>query len=560
MLVDTYELLEPVDAWLREELIPDLPAGSLVVIAGRRPLPSGWRADPGWRDLVRVVRLGNLDVDDAVRYLAGAGVPLDLRASTAAATRGHPLALALAVDVIGQRGGSGAAVLDDPDTLTALAGRLVDAVPDETQRSALAVCALARFTTEPLLRAVLDVGDARSLFDWLRGLSCMEAGPRGLYPHDLARDVLEADLRWRDERRHRELGGRLLGWIQQRIAEETGRARQEAIFDMFFSLRTDPLSRRYWNWETFGAVVGEPAQPADVDELLALVTAHEGPDSAAIAVRWLQSRPEAFTVYRTGSELSGFVTWLTFTEDDDEIRTDPVAVAAWRHARREGPLGPGEQIALQRFQIDRDSYQAPSAAVDLTALIHVELAVTRPRLAWVMMAIADAEFWAPFFATIGHYPGPVVAVGRRRYTLFARDARKPSQVSESLPPPPEPSAPAMSREEFAEHVRAALRDLGRVDRLAANPLVGLALVRERGGGPDGLRSILTEAAELLRGHPRDEKLFRAVDRTYLRPAPTQERAAELLDLPFSTYRRHRRDGVDRIVETLWTEERRTGPA
>jgi hypothetical protein len=76
----------------------------------------------------------------------------------------------------------------------------------------------------------------------------------------------------------------------------------------------------------------------------------------------------------------------------------------------------------------------------------------------------------------------------------------------------------------------------------------------RGGGPDGLRAVLIEAAELLHGHPRDEKLFRAVDRTYLRPAPTQERAAELLGLPFSTYRRHRRDGLDRIVETLWVGE------
>jgi hypothetical protein len=45
-----------------------------------------------------------------------------------------------------------------------------------------------------------------------------------------------------------------------------------------------------------------------------------------------------------------------------------------------------------------------------------------------------------------------------------------------------------------------------------------------------------------------------IDRTFLRPAPTQERAAELLGLPFSTYRRHRNRGVERIVAWLWQRE------
>ena len=45
-----------------------------------------------------------------------------------------------------------------------------------------------------------------------------------------------------------------------------------------------------------------------------------------------------------------------------------------------------------------------------------------------------------------------------------------------------------------------------------------------------------------------------MERTYLRPAPTQEAAAELLGLPFSTYRRHLSQGVGRIVAWLWDRE------
>ncbi len=69
-----------------------------------------------------------------------------------------------------------------------------------------------------------------------------------------------------------------------------------------------------------------------------------------------------------------------------------------------------------------------------------------------------------------------------------------------------------------------------------------------------LKSIIKKAAETLQSHPRDKKLFRALDQTYLHPAATQEAAAELLDLPFSTYRRHLTNGVQHLAEILWRQE------
>ena len=57
-----------------------------------------------------------------------------------------------------------------------------------------------------------------------------------------------------------------------------------------------------------------------------------------------------------------------------------------------------------------------------------------------------------------------------------------------------------------------------------------------------------------RADPRDAKLARALDRTYLRPAPTQEAAAELLGLPFSTYRGHLARGLERVTDLLWERE------
>ena len=54
--------------------------------------------------------------------------------------------------------------------------------------------------------------------------------------------------------------------------------------------------------------------------------------------------------------------------------------------------------------------------------------------------------------------------------------------------------------------------------------------------------------------PRNEKFQRAVDRTFVRPATTQERAAEVLGLPFSTYRRHLARGVELVIAALWDRE------
>jgi hypothetical protein len=50
-----------------------------------------------------------------------------------------------------------------------------------------------------------------------------------------------------------------------------------------------------------------------------------------------------------------------------------------------------------------------------------------------------------------------------------------------------------------------------------------------------------------------------LNRTFVRAAPTQEAAAEVLGLPFSTYRRHLARAVDQVTEVLWAVEIGTAP-
>jgi hypothetical protein len=116
----------------------------------------------------------------------------------------------------------------------------------------------------------------------------------------------------------------------------------------------------------------------------------------------------------------------------------------------------------------------------------------------------------------------------------------------------------LSQPEFDQAARQALRDLRRPDLLRRNPLLRTRLLRDHAGDeePDAatLEALVGAAMEALAEHPRDDKLWRAVERTYVRPAATQERAAAALGLPFSTYRRHLTQGLDRVVAWLWDQE------
>ena len=97
--------------------------------------------------------------------------------------------------------------------------------------------------------------------------------------------------------------------------------------------------------------------------------------------------------------------------------------------------------------------------------------------------------------------------------------------------------------------KASMSESSKDTQLTEKPSFGH--LRER---VNVLQNLLKQAVESLQSSPRDEKLYRAVYRTYLNPAPTQEQAAELLGLPFSTYRRHLKAEMTRVADILWQRE------
>ncbi|REE97846.1 AAA family ATPase [Thermomonospora umbrina] len=579
LLLDAYERLTGIDDWIRGHFLPELPAGTLVVVAGREPPPAGWTTDQGWRELLHVVPLRNLPPEDGAAYLRAERIPERLHRRALAATHGHPLALALLADVLGQRKDasdlSGIELGDAPDAVRVLLDRFLEEVPTERHRRALEVCAHALLTTEELLRACfVGPDDAGELFEWMRRLSFVEEHPEGLRPHDLAREVFDTDLRWRDRdaylRIHRQIRKHLL----ERVRAAGGRDQQRLIAELTFLQRVNPAMRGYLDWTSLGAHHPDVLRDGDRDAIVAMTERYEGAESARLVAYWMDRQPDAFVIVRDPEgEALGYGVRLRLdrvTAEDREV--DPGARAMWEFAHRHGPPAPGEEVTGSRFVVDRDSYQEPSVSFNVVLTAFMQQRLLARRLSWdILGAYSNVEGLDDFFEYGGfHRAAADFQVAGRRYQVFARDYRRGGLeawldlLAENelhfAPSGPAPARPApmvaLSRPDFATAVRQALRDLHRPDALAHNPLAGCRVVRERGNGTVAatLAGLLQAAADTLRTDPRGAKPHRAVDRTYLRPAPTQERAAELLGLPFSTYRRHLSTGLNRIVDVLWQWE------
>ena len=523
VLFDTYERLAPLDDWIRTRLLPRLPENVITVIAGREPPGPAWRADPAWRELLRVVSLRNLSPEDSRQYLHGCGVEPARHDQLVELAHGHPLGLSLLADVV-VRGGEAAADPLTPDLVGTLLQRFVEVVPSGLHRRVLEVCAIARVTTEGVLREVLGVEDAHDPFAWLRGLSFVESGPDGVFPHDLVRDALDADLRWRDPDSYRRVFRAVRGHINARLRTSQDEEQQRAIADAKYMFRRLPGVVSPLDWDVWGQQYPEPASPGDRDAILDLVLVGEGDASAAIATRWWEQQPEGFFVVRSpDGTIGGFLALLDLTRaSPEDIASDPGASAAWDHARQQAPPRPTENVTLSRFVVDRVAYQGPSATFNAMPILTMQRYLATPSLAWDFLALAEPEHWDEYFAAadLPRVAGADFWVGGRRYGLFAHDFRQVpvdallELVTErALGQDATTSAATMrspllvlSQTEFDDSVRQALRDLRRPSLLARNPLLRTRLLRDAAGDeePDAatLETLVAAAIESLREHPR----------------------------------------------------------
>jgi AAA ATPase domain len=563
LVIDTFEQCQGLESWLRTRFLPLLPYDAVVVIAGRLPPDPRWRTDPDWNDALRVITLPALTVEESRSLLVVKDVPAHLHSELLAFAGGLPLALTLASDVVRSETSELVAWTPDRRVVETLLAQLIGEVPTGEHRRALEVCALVEVTTEDLLHHA--VGDhTESLFAWLRALPFIESSERGLFPHDVVRDALTADLRWRDPHGFETLHQGIHDLLLDRIRAAPDPDVMRATRSLLFLYRNASGVAGYVTWSEQGEVYEDAYRPEHRADVLRLAAECDGPESAAIVEFWLDRQPRGFHVQRqteTG-EVVAFCAWLALEKPcAEEITRDPVVAAVWDHSRVHGPTRQGEHIAVSRFAVDPAAGGRTSPAMDLMVARATAEWLRGERVAWSFMVTPGVEFWKPQMEVVEHALVPVdLRIGDRDYGLFGHDwravpvskwlARLNAEVISGRLPSIDQQDVVLPRVEFNEAVRAALRDLGRNDLLTANILCSTRLASDGGQ----IRELLTDAVQALADAPGGLKPHRALHATYFLRAPSQEAAAERLGLPFSTYRRHLVTGIAQVCEWLWNRE------
>lgn len=423
--IDTTELLLPIDDWLCEVCLPQLPENARVIMAGREPPSAAWQAVAGWQTSVRERPLRNFTPDEAHSYLSQCGIPEQHHASIMHCTYGCPLALALIAESFAQ--GSTTFEFppaDQPESVAALLECFAQSVSD-SERAALEASALVRVTTEDLLSEMLHDEAVSDLFDWLRGLSFVEDRSDGLFPHDLARAALVAELRRRNPAWYAELLRRARGYYHRRIEATTDQLQQRLLLDLIFLQRDRSEVRPFWEWQSAGAVL-EAMRSTDAPLLEQLIDRYEGTESARIAAYWFTQQPQAAHVLRAaGGQPTGLLVMLKLNlVTAADLQIDPAMQAAWTYLQRK-PLHVGETATLFRFWLARDTYQAVSP---IQSAIFVNVArhcLTTPDLAFAFFPCADPDFWLPMFtaADLIRIPEADFVVGGKSFGVYGRDWR-----------------------------------------------------------------------------------------------------------------------------------------
>lgn len=574
LVIDSFEHLAHLAGWLRDNFLTNVPPMLGVLIATREAPDSVWRTDPLWREATRTVALRNLADDDCARYLDARSIAAKHHEAIVRLSHGHPLALTLVADVVAATGEVPAQL--DHDVVRQLSARFTAQAPSELHRRALEVCAHARLTTESLLADAVDAARSRELFEWLATLSLVESAETGLFPHDLVRDAIDDELRWRHPDRYRDVHVAVHNHFVNRVREAP--LAGDSTFDVLYTHRRSPSMQQFVDFRKLGSVYFERGTPSDLPQLAQLLDAEAPPAQRDPIVRWWTHRACTTWVVRpSAGRLVGATIAVDLAAlDDAERGTDPVMSSVWQALHDVTAPAPGDRQMLGRWSVVVGGQLRPSAAMNGIEMAYYFQWLTMRDLGAYVISIDYPDHWLPMMGHIGFMRLPACdhviddvplgcyfhdfrACPLTRWLEMNADRslgheRKMDDLHVSS------AAARLARPEFERAVRDAMRVLHERPALAASPLTASSIVatnrRDGESAGDTLRRLLLDAAATLKDRPRDLKFWRALDSTYLHPAGSQELAAEKLGLPFGTYRYQLAAGLERVAQALWDNETR----
>lgn len=578
LFIDTYEKIAPIDDWVRLDFLPQLPAQVLTVMCGRNAPSLAWLTDAGWKALMRSVQLRTFTPAESEEYLRRRHISGDKIRPILEFTHGHPLALSVVADIYEQYPDKHFSPDESPDVMRTLLQLFVRQVPSPMHRAALEVCALVNLLTESLLAEVMGLEDASELFSWMCGLSFVSIGREGIYPHDIAREALSADLRWRHPDWNAELHLRSRQYYHRKLRDTAGEAQRRVLFDLLYLHRLNPVVKPFFDWQEAGSFWVDIANAHDLPVLRAMVQRHEGSESLTAFDFWAKHSAAQIWVWRDGSrQANAFVLKINTHElAAEKNMPDSAMRRLLEHQASSLHLRQGEQMTVFRMWMANDTHQGVSPLQSSIFLTIVQYYFT-PGLAVSMLAVVQPEFWKAAFSY-----GDLVHVGvldfsvngvpfgwylhdwRVRPPLAWLDLmgkREVSAATEFDDETQQLQVVVLSETEFSENVAEALRHFHSNTPLLQNPLIRSKFVVQSSGteATDAERiGVLKEkilgVIKTIEESPVDGKYHRVLYRTFINPVGSQEKTADFLNMSFSTYRRYLQAGAQRVAEMLWAME------
>jgi hypothetical protein len=385
LVVDHYELLRLLDAWLRAEFVPRLPAPVRLILSGRHPPAPGWTATRGWPTLVRSCSLQALDEAEARAMLESRHAPAPLVPGIVKFAQGHPLALELAFAAVAERPGFDFEAPERSRVIARLAQLFLQDLSDSGVRTALEAACVVRRASRSFLASLLGADAAAQAMERLGEIGFVERTAEGLSLHPSVRQALEGELRAIDPVRHREL--RRAAWKHLRQAlPSVGRAHVwPHAADALFLLEHDHVREAFFPSGRDLFMV-EPAQGRDWPEIASICGDYDADEGVAVIEAVFRHAPQAMHVARSErGEVAGFYALLRSDRIPEPLLGCDPLISCWveHHPRDQAPALLLRRLLPRSTRADRaEAYAA--CVLDLKRTY-----IENPRTPRLYMATSD---------------------------------------------------------------------------------------------------------------------------------------------------------------------------
>jgi hypothetical protein len=584
LVFDTFEEMRDLEDQFWGRFLPGLHGPVLVVLSGR-PSPRSGVPSAGWHMVVDEIVLPALPDGQAQRLLAHLGVTdTDAVDAIVDLAGGCPLLLCVAAEAYRSGAVSG---LADPAAPGVIARPLIARMSRELRRSdvreLLQAASVVRTFDEELLTAM--VGRVRAeTFDALCDLSVVRLTATGARMHDMVRQTVSAELRWRAPERYTQLRRRAAEHLLGRPANaDRGRVVPELLH-----LVGDTIGpRRFFADASDRGVCVRSAHEGDLAEL-ERVSRGGSHNFGWPAGQMLRELRADFAVAKD---------WFVVATARDQVVAYSYSLPLHREtwARVAGARGgysrvlpPSERAAIQQAPPDQpaafliagtvalDSHRSAEPALRFATFTNRHVRAPKVARSYVLMP-HDSPFEATAIS-LGmsrRLTGIAMPLGEPTTDEWILDYGTrgfPSWVQRSLNlPKHESPLDLVPDDALVGQVKLALEDLYRPASLARSPLVRLrcidqgcidqgcidqGCVARDAGLAAGLRALLLRLLDELRntGQPRDREAAALLGSYYVKRVGSHEVIAERLGLPRTTFYRRLHRGLELLAERLRVTE------